>query len=64
MFYGAYQQLKDDNIRNIFSGKIITGIEFDFVYNKKDFHILGYNFDVDKLSNSKYIDRRTDEEII
>lgn len=64
MFYGAYQELKDDNIRKIFSGKIISGIEFDFVYNKKDFHILGYNFDVDKLNNSKYIDSRTDKEII
>ena len=34
------------------------------MYNKKDFHILGYNFDVEKLKKSKFIDRRTEEELI
>lgn len=61
---GAYKELKNMNIKELFSGKILTGIEFDFVYNKKDFHILGYNFDVDKLNSSKYIDRRTETELI
>ncbi len=61
---GAYEDLKNIDIEKYYKGKIITGIEFDFVYNKKDFHILGYNFDVEKLKKSKFIDRRTEEELI
>lgn len=60
----AYEELKNMNITEYFSGKIIPGIEFDFVYKKKDFHMLAYNFDIDKLNKSKYIDRRTEEELI
>lgn len=61
---GAYEELKNRDVKECFSGKIITGIEFDFVYEQKNFHILGYNFDVDILKNSKYIDRRTEKELI
>ena len=61
---GAYEDLKNINIKEYFSGKVITGIEFDFVYKQKDFHMLGYNFDVDILNTSKYIDRRTEKELI
>lgn len=61
---GAYEELKNIDRKKFFSGKIIAGIEFDFVYKKKDFHVLGYNFDVEKLKTSKYIDRRTTEELI
>lgn len=61
---GAYEELKNMDIKKYYSGKIITGIEFDFVYEKKDFHILGYNFDVNKLKNSKFIDKTTEDELI
>lgn len=61
---GAYEELKNMDVSKYYSGKIITGIEFDFVYDKKDFHILGYNFDVDKLKKSKFIDMTTDEELL
>lgn len=61
---GAYEELKNMDINKYYKGKIITGIEFDFAYNNKDFHMLGYNFDVEKLKNSKFIDRRTEEELI
>lgn len=61
---GAYEVLKNMDIKKYYSGKIITGIEFDFVYDKKDFHMLGYNFDVEKLKNSKFIDKRTEEDLI
>jgi len=61
---GAYEELKNINIKEFFSGKIITGIEFDFVYKQKNFHILGYNFNADILNYSKYIDRRTEKELI
>lgn len=61
---GAYEELKNIDVKKIFSGNIIKGIEFDFVYNKKVFHILGYDFDVEKLNKSKYINRKTDKELI
>ncbi len=61
---GAYEDLKNINIKEYFSGKVIAGIEFDFVYKQKDFHMLGYNFDVDILNTSKCIDRRTEKELI
>ena len=61
---GAYEELKNMDIKKYYNGRIITGIEFDFVYDKKVFHMLGYNFDVEKLNNSKFIDRRTEEDLI
>ena len=61
---GAYEELKDMDIKKYYNGKIIIGIEFDFVYDKRDFHILGYNFDVEKLKNSKFIDKRTKEDLM
>ncbi|MCR5186257.1 MAG: PHP domain-containing protein [Clostridia bacterium] len=61
---GAYEDLKKIEIEKYYSGRIITGIEFDFVYEKKVFHMLGYNFDVDKLMTCKYLDRRTEEELV
>lgn len=63
MLFGAYEELKNNEVRKCFSGQIIAGIEFDFVYKKKDFHMLGYKFDIDKLNTSKWIDRRTTEEL-
>lgn len=61
---GAYEELKNMDIKKYYSGNIITGIEFDFVFEKKNFHMLGYKFDADILKNSKYIDRSTKEDII
>ena len=61
---GAYEELSKINVDKYFSGRIITGIEFDIAYQGKLFHLLGYNFDVGKLNKSKYIDRSTDEELI
>jgi len=61
---GAYEELKNMDVVKYYTGKIITGIEFDFVYDKKNFHMLGYNFDVEKLKKSKFIDRRTEEDLI
>ena len=50
---GAYDELKNMDMKKYYSGRIITGIEFTFVYDNKVFHMLGYNFDVEKLKNSK-----------
>lgn len=61
---GAYDEIKKLDVKNIFSGKIIPGIEFSFAYKKKVFHMLGYNFNIDKLKKSKFIDRRSQKELI
>ncbi len=61
---GAYEELNEIDVKKYFSGKIISGIEFDIVYQGNLFHMLGYNFDVDKLNTSKYIDRKSKEDLI
>ena len=48
MLFGAYDELERMKI-NTYGIKIITGIEFDFVYEHKDFHMLGYNFNWKKI---------------
>lgn len=60
----AYKDLQNTNVKDFFSGNIFTGIEVDFAYNKKDFHMLGYNFNVDILNKASFIDRRSETELI
>ena len=40
---------KDKNLRNTFTGKIKTGIEFNTVYDGVHFHMLAYDFNIHKL---------------
>lgn len=61
---GVYDELKTIDVKEFFSGKIIPGIEFNVAYKGNLFHLLGYNFDVEKLNKSKYIDRRNDEQLM
>lgn len=61
---GAYEELKSIDVKKYFSGNVISGIEFDMAYQGKLFHILGYNFDVDKLNKSRYIDRSSENDLI
>lgn len=61
---GAYEELKKIDVNKYFLGKIVPGIEFDVKYQDKLFHMLGYNFDIEKLNKSKYIDRRGNDELI
>lgn len=42
----AYFELQNSNIRNKFSGKIMTGIEITTTYKGEIIEILGYNFDL------------------
>lgn len=63
MYFGAYKELSQGQIEN-YGIKIITGIEFDFVHMHKDFHMLGYGFDWEKLQKSGLINKKTSEEII
>ncbi len=60
----AYDDIKDIDVKDYFSGKIIPGIEFDFAYKGKIFHLLGYNYDIEKLRSSKFISTKTPEELM
>lgn len=44
-----------DNVSKYFSGKLITGIELECLYNGILIHILGYNIDVEKISKEEFI---------
>lgn len=63
MLYGAYNEIEKNQI-NTYEINIITGIEFDFVYEQKDFHMLGYNFNWREINKSNLINKKTDEEIM
>lgn len=58
---GAYEELVKFDLSN-FRIKIIPGVEFDFAYKGKDFHMLGYNFEWRKLNKSRIIDKKTSED--
>ena len=60
----AYEELKNMDVKKYYSGKIITGVEFSIKYKGKLFHMLGYNFDVEKMKQSKFLDKRSESEII
>lgn len=46
----AHEEIKEKNLDKLFSGKIITGIEIKCIYNKKSIEVLGYKFDLNKMS--------------
>ena len=50
---GAYAELKNPKIRNLFSGKIITGTEVEFMRGDVMNEMLGYGIDPDKISGSE-----------
>lgn len=43
----AHHEMKKSNIRNIFSGDIISGIEITTTYNGETIEVLGYGFDLE-----------------
>jgi len=45
----AYDELKDEKVRNLFSGRIINGVEITTTYNGEVIEVLGYNFDLEKM---------------
>lgn len=49
---GAYKKLKDINIYNYFTGKLIHGCEFSAVHNGKPIEILGYGLDFEVISST------------
>ena len=55
---GAYlSDLRDPKVRNIFTGKIITGIEIAFEHDGVSNELLGYGFVPDKMALSPLLDK-------
>ena len=51
----AYDDLKKINVKKLFSGKMITGVELEFQKNGRLFDMLGYGFDINILKNTDII---------
>lgn len=47
----AHEEIREKNLEKLFSGKIITGIEIKTIYHKKSIEVLGYKYDLDKMSS-------------
>lgn len=47
----SYKELDKINIKDIFKGHIISGVEFSTVFDGVTFHLLAYDFDYKKLNN-------------
>lgn len=45
----AYYELKENEIRDLFSGDIITGVEITTTYNGETIEVLGYGFDLEMM---------------
>lgn len=59
----AYKELKNMDYKNIFKGKLISGIELNTVYDGVKFELLAYDFDCAKLDDwifEKYENRKLD----
>ncbi len=59
----AYEELKDINISEFYSGKIIKGIEIKCFYKGSTIEVLGYNYNYEKMKKwvdefYKYKDRK------
>ena len=51
----AYDDLKKIPVKEIYSGKMITGVELEFAKDGRLFDMLGYGFDLDLLKNTEII---------
>ncbi len=53
---GAYETLKDKEVRKLFGGKIVRGTELYFKIGNVFNEVLGYGIDVDKIKTDKIFD--------
>lgn len=63
----AYKEIKKEDYNKYFSGKIITGAEFNCMYNGVKIELLGYNFSVEEMNdwiNEEYLSRNNDENLM
>lgn len=59
----SYKELEKINVKDIFKGNIIPGVEFSTVFDGVMFHLLAYDFDYKKLNNficENYENKRPD----
>ena len=47
----SYYDLKEVNISEYYSGKVINGVELKCIYKGRNIDVLGYKFDLDKMNN-------------
>lgn len=47
----AHEEIKKQYLEKLFSGKIITGIEIKCIYKKRTIEVLGYKYELEKMSN-------------
>ena len=47
----GYDDLKNIDIKEVYSGKIINGVELKCIYNGRNIDVLGYDFDIDKMND-------------
>lgn len=52
---GAYKELKDINIKDYYSGKIIYGCELKFLYNGIQMELVALGYDWEKLNKSYWV---------
>lgn len=46
----AHEEIRDFGLEKLFSGKIIKGIEIKCIYNGKSIEVLGYKYNLEKMS--------------
>lgn len=46
----AHEEIREEHLEKLFSGKIITGIEIKCIYKKRTIEVLGYKYDLNKMS--------------
>ena len=51
----AYDELNNMDIKRLYSGKVIPGVELEFVYNGRLFDMLGYGIDLEVMKKSEII---------
>ena len=56
----AYIEMKDFNVKEYYTGKIMIGTEFSMAHGGKRMELLGYDFDIDKVK--PWLDRMYDKD--
>ena len=54
----VYKEFKDSNVRNLYSGKVITGTEIKTMFDGVIIDVLAYDFDEEKLKDSPIVDSK------
>ena len=54
----VYNELKNEEIRKLYSGKIITGTEIKTVFDGVVIDVLAYDFDINKIKGSPIVDTK------